>query len=132
MIELPRVETWVYTTLGGISGNAGVYSGVAPTTATAPYIVMQIQSPGSDQGVIDGGRVWTDPLLLVRAVGKTGSWSSLQSIADAIDSRLHGTQGTLADGITFTCRRESAFSQIDPGDPQYRHLGGLYRFSLGV
>jgi hypothetical protein len=125
--EIVVAEQYIYGKLAALVGGR-VYSGIAPATATYPLIVFQVQSPGADVTVIGGERIWADPLFLVRAVGKSASWSSVSATADAIDVALHNTSG----GAVVWCRRESPFSLIEVTDAgiQYRHLGGLYRLRV--
>lgn len=124
--ELPAAENYVHDALSGLLSGR-VYSGIAPSGATYPLIVFQIQSPGSDLIVVGGNRVWAEPLVLARVIGKTGSWTTIAATADAIDAALHNTSG----GVVAWCKRESPFSLVElTNGVQYRHLGGLYRLRV--
>lgn len=104
-----------------------VYSRVAPPGAVYPLIIVQEQSPGVDLMVVGAARLWTDPLLLAKAVDRADSWSTLAPIADAIDAALHDT----AAGTVWSCVRERPFSLVEtPNGVQYRHLGGFYRLQV--
>lgn len=126
MAELAAAESYVYGKLSGLLSGR-VFSGIAPSSATYPLIVFQVQSPGADVIVVGGSRIWAGPLILARVIGKTGSWSSISATADAIDAALHNTTG----GVVAWCIRESPFSLIEVTDGvQFRHLGGLYRLRV--
>lgn len=131
MNELPRAARWLYGRLIGGSVASRVAEGVAPSTWSTPFIVFQVQSPGTDRGVLNAGRVWLDPLYLVRAIAPVQSWTTLTPIADEIDAALHGASGSVSGALVRGCVRESAFSLIETiNGTEYRHLGGLYRVTV--
>lgn len=121
--EIAAAESYIYGKLSGLLGGR-VYSGMAPASATYPLIVFSMQSPGADVIVVGGERVWAEPLMFVRVIGKTASLASIASTAAAIDAALHNTNS----GDVVWCVRESPFSQAFEQDGiQYRTLGGFYR-----
>lgn len=108
------------------------YSGIAPIGTPEPYVIVQVQSPGVDiEGF--GGRIASNPLFIVKAVARTGSWLPLKPIADTIDAQLRFINGVTAGGKSISVFREGAFSLIETnGEEQYRHLGGRYRVLIGA
>jgi hypothetical protein len=132
MIETYQAETWLYATLAASPALAGgrVYQGVAPQGAVFPYVVYQFQG-GADLDTTSVARVWADLVYLVKAVTNASSFAAIQSVADAIDSRLHGARGTTATAAIDACVREQPFqlTETDEG-VNYRHLGGVYRLKV--
>jgi hypothetical protein len=110
------------------------YSWKAPAGALGPYIVFHPQSPGNDlraAGRLGAGRILTDPLYLIRAIAQVNDFASLEPLAVEIDHLFEAQTGS-----TSLCRissvRERDFEQLDDDGPaqQWRHLGGLYRFTI--
>lgn len=128
------VEPWLYAkmtgdsalvslvTLDGISGTLSV------ETLPLPYATFLNQST-RDIGVVDGGRITTDNLYMIKAVAKTGSWSDVLPIARRINALfdLPGQVITLSNG-SLSCYKERTvqYPEVDEG-LQYRHLGGIFR-----
>lgn len=134
MNEVPRAERFVYDRLVAADvASDRVYSGTAPAGATAPYVVIQVQSPGDDLYTVGAFRVWADPLFIVKAVAPTRSWGTLTAVADAIDAALHSTDGSVTGGTIYECVRERPFSLIETANGvEFRHLGGFYRVRVGA
>jgi hypothetical protein len=132
--ELPRAEQFIYNLLAAadVAGDR-IHSGSAPAGTAQPYVVIQVQSSGNDLYTVGAYRVWADPLFIVKAVAKTGSWSTLTATADAIDAALHDKEGTVSGGTIYECIRERPFSLIENDEGvEYRHLGGFYRVRVGA
>lgn len=133
MIENTLVETWLYGKLSGdatLTAKVGarIYSYVAPTTATTPYVVFSAQSPGFDVMGVGTARVMLNCLYQVKVVVQDASFNTAKDAADRIDELLHGATGTPSGGEVLGCVREGplAYAEISDGI-EYRHLGGLYR-----
>lgn len=132
-VETTVAEMLIIQALVAASVAGGrVYSGIAPVGATEPYVVVQEQSPGSEVLYAIGAEpVWIDPLVLVKAVKATGSWSELMPVVKVLHSVLQDFKATAADGSILSCLRERPFKLIEipstPGGKQYRHLGNAYR-----
>lgn len=133
MIENTLVETWLYgklSTDATLVAQVGtrIYSYVAPTTATTPYVVFSAQSPGFDVMGVGTARVMLNCLYQVKVVVQDASFSTAKTAANRIDVLLHGTMGYPSGGEVLGCVREGplAYAEITDGI-EYRHLGGLYR-----
>lgn len=127
-IESIIAEEFVIGLLAGVAGGR-VYSGLAPEGAGEPYVTVHVDSTGLDLMVVGGARIWSNPLLVVKAVAKARGWGPLKPVAAAIDAALQNTSGTTDDGSVWSCVRERQYIQVETPDdsPQYRHLGGYYR-----
>ena len=137
--EATRVERWIFTllsqdgTIAGIIGNR-VYAGIAPQTAQTPYVVMTQLSPGEDTPAAGGGRIWARPLYLIKAVTKSNSATTLQVLADRMETLLQGQKGGTTDVSIHYCVRERGFrlTTVEPpgsGDI-YQHVGGEWRIAV--
>lgn len=132
MSEILTADNWIYDTLvadativAGVSTR--VYGHVAPIDSVFPYIVFKPAETSIDLMVVNAKRVWSDGLWLVIVVGKTQTFSTLQTVADRIDTLLHRASGA---GVQ-TSVRERPFSMVEIVDGvQYRHLGGVYRIQV--
>lgn len=135
-LELLAARQWLYATLAADTLLAAVVAGriyteQAPEDATFPLVLLTELSPGDDLRVVGTGRIWADPLFLVRGVAQTASFGgTLVTIAGRIETALNGKAGTATNGRVWSCVRERPFSlaeTVTPGGTQYRHLGGVYR-----
>ena len=134
-LELLAAREWLYAKLAADATLTGIvstriYAEMAPENATFPLIMITEMSPGNDLRVVGTGRIWSDPLFLVKAVDQTASYTgNIKTLAGRIDAVLHGKSGTATDGTVWACVRERGFTmpETGPGGTQYRHLGGLYR-----
>lgn len=132
-VENTLVESWLYTTLSTdatLVAQVGtrIYSYVAPTTATTPYVVFNAQSPGFDVMGVGTARVMLNCLYQVKVVVQDASFSTAKAAANRIDALLHGATGAPTGGEVLGCVREGplAYAEVTDGI-EYRHLGGLYR-----
>lgn len=133
MIELPRIEEWLYSTLSTDSqlttalGGRRIYGYVAPQGAAMPYVILSHQG-GHDVRGVGPGRIMASVLYQVKVVGEGASFNGIKSAADRLDALLQGASGSVVDGAVLACVREQplAYVEVDSG-AQYRHLGGLYR-----
>lgn len=135
--EITRIERWLHQILSGDGTVAGIvgtriYAGIAPASATFPYIVYLPLSPGEDVRGTGTTRIWAAPLYLVKAVTQGGSVAALQTLCDRIDTLLHGQPGGTADATIQFSIRERPFRMTtveEPGNTVYQHLGGEYRIA---
>jgi hypothetical protein len=126
--ELPWVAEWLFSRLRSGLVEDRVHEGIAPPKELSPYIVWQLQFEGNDLYAVGAERIWTDPLVLVKAIDQVRDWAPLSPIADEIDARLHKASGVTVDGQILSCARERPWSFIEyPGNIEHRHLGGFYR-----
>jgi len=128
--ETTRAETWLFSALNAAPALAGgrIYQGVAPPTATSPFITFELIA-GTDLVEVGAARVWSNLLYLVKGVAQGSSFAPLVPIADGIDARLNDKTGDLTDARVLGCRREEphALSEVTDAGVSYRHLGGLFR-----
>lgn len=128
MNEYPRAIKWLYQVLTSpaISGVAIVSEHPAPQGSTGPWLTYALQAP-DDLTVVGEDRVWAEFQMLVTVTDQTESTYALMPIADEIDSRLHGADGTVDDAAVISSVRLNAFhaDELDDGVP-YRRLGGIY------
>jgi hypothetical protein len=132
-------QTFIYSRLsadGTLRGliPGGIHSEYAPEGTASPWVVYKQMDPGRDLTALgaDAQRIKSEPLYIIEAVGKVGSYLPLDPIAARIDALLQGASGAAGDGYVSDCRRESAYSLAELVDTvDYRHLGGQYRLILG-
>jgi hypothetical protein len=130
MAEIEFVERWLYTTLADDTtfAGTGIYSTVAPPTATYPLIVFA--ALGTDDVLGAGAeRIFVRGEWKVVAVGRTNSYQSLVSLANRIDTLLHRATFSSSSGNVYACVRIAPFSLTEQGEQgvTYRQLGGIYR-----
>jgi hypothetical protein len=106
-----------------------IYDGVviqATPAIALPYVVYQYQG-GSDLMTNGTFRIWANALYLVRGVA-VFPFTSLDAIAVAIDTALHGLGGTIAAGTVYSATRQQPFEMYETTDGvRYKHMGGIYR-----
>lgn len=134
MINIERVEKWLYATL---TGNAGIASTVAgrvfrapaPAEQPEPLIVFD-QNANADSLMGSTHHVLTTADYVVRVITRGESFASAYPIAALCNDALHGRVGT-ADGRTMACVRVStvSYTEVDNGI-RFNHLGGLYRITI--
>lgn len=136
MIETVAVDQWLYETLTAdvtlsVLCPGGVWADLAPPDSTLPAVVFS-DLGGVDTVGVDGVRILTSGMWLVRVIAEATSWQgTLRQAADRIDAVLHNVSGH-AGGVTVgKCSRESPYKLVDTAHGrQYRHLGGTYRIVL--
>lgn len=127
---------WVEAVLKASPSLAGylgdrIYEGAAPKSAAYPFVIYDVVS-AVDLMVVGPERIWSDTLVLVKAVAQSSSLA-LAPLASAIDVALTSpTGGTVASpsGQVFTSVREEPF-RLHELDSElgvwFTHLGGRYR-----
>lgn len=132
MIEVLRVDQWLYATLTGDATLAAAvstrcYSDVAPQGAAFPLLLFTMMD-GTDVMGVGTARIMVNAIYQVKVIGQGSSYSPLKPIADRIDAVLQGKTGSVVDGVILACTREQPIRYMEiAGETQYRHLGGLYR-----
>ena len=130
--ESLTASTYLYNTLSGDSqlaayGITGYFNGSAPPLQAGPYILWTFAG-AADNNTMEGYRVNTAILYIVRAVMPTRDYSNLQPMAERIDALLDRSSGAASGHAIDACLREAPYELIeDRGDLQWRHLGGRYR-----
>lgn len=128
--EITTVETWLYSQLSGDAVGVAdrVYSGYAPRPATFPLVIFDYQAPEDDLMVVNLSRIWSSGSWIVKVVDRESSLSTLKTIAESIDTILHGQSGSADGGTVVSCYRTQPFKITELIDGvAYRHLGGIYR-----
>lgn len=132
MIEVLRVDQWLYATLTGdatLVGAVGTrcYGDVAPQGAAFPYLIFNLMD-GTDVMGIGTARIMVNAIYQIKVIGQVPSYALLKPIADRVDAVLQGATGSVVDGVILACTREQPIRYVEiAGETQYRHLGGLYR-----
>lgn len=132
MAETLVAESWLYSVLAADSQLAAtvgtrIYAYIAPEVAAFPYVVYQNQA-GRDVRGVGPLRIMANMLYVVKAVGQTSSFGTLEAAANRIDAVLQAASGTNVRGTVIACVREQPFALVESlSAGQYRHLGGVYR-----
>jgi hypothetical protein len=132
MAETLVAEQWLYTVLSGDTALAAVvgtriYAYIAPEGAAMPYVVYQNQA-GRDVRGVGPLRIMANLLYVVKVIGATNSFGTLEVAANRIDAVLQAASGTNVRGTVIACVREQPFALVESLESgQYRHLGGIYR-----
>jgi len=133
--ELSLIDDWLDTTLKGDAAVASyvgtrVYPDVAPITAAYPFIVFQHQS-SSDTKIVGSQRILVEALYVVKVTAQGDDFTALRPVAEAVDSALDRSYGTISGGSILICTRERPFRMAEVSDGKtYRHLGGEYRIHV--
>ena len=137
MSETLTAEQWIYDVLTDDATLAalitGVYSYVAPDTATDPFVVFSYANDGEDEQGVGGVRLYSVMRYTIRAVAMCETFSSLATIADQIDTLLHGKFAAgPSGGVIVECIRLRPFAAVEvlEGGIQYRQLGGVYQLRV--
>lgn len=100
-------------------------------TLKPPFVKIDRQD-ADDLMVVSTRRVWANLSFLIRGIvhyeGRgLPDWTTAGTIADRLDTLLHGHEGTTAT-LQVHCFREESFTDetVETGD-LYLHAGGIYR-----
>lgn len=108
-----------------------VYSETIPVDITYPYIIFQMRPSMDDTTVVNGIRIFSRIDYLVKVVDRNQSYGLIAPIYSRVDQLLHMTSGTVADGQVYYSQRMRPFRMPEIDDAiQYRHMGGIYRFTV--
>jgi len=121
------------TTLTGLMGGAYVYQGIAPPTATRPYVIFQKETGGPTNDTPRDRRAYRYMVKVVSGDLMTGSANLVAGSIDAqIESALHEKTLTVSGYDNYLMMRVSP--DIDyletAGGKVIRHLGGTYRIEI--
>lgn len=130
MSESIAARRWLHATLNGLAPG-GAHHGVAPASATYPFITYQMLSAGTDRTGMTLWRIWSDPLYLVKVVTEGGITDAVVAIVDAIDTALHAASGTASGGLIITAWRERLHDLPEYTDGlMIQNIGGEYRILI--
>ena len=108
-------------------GGIGVYEAIAPEGSAFPSIVFQILS-GHDVMVVGATRIFSELVVLVKAIGKQSTFAALAPIVARVDQLLHKGSGSTSDGQTWGSVREQPFRLAEVSNGiEVQSSGGLYR-----
>lgn len=133
--ELDIIGTFIASRLAASAAITGlvstrIYQDVAPQNATMPYIVFASLAP-NDLRAVGAVRIATRDQWLVKAVVQSASYGgNLTTLADAINTQLHGddgVSGVVAGGSVIHSYRRRPFrlAEVNNGI-SYRWKGGIY------
>lgn len=121
-----RADATMQSLVGARIGNAPAKAGTQ-----YPYVVLDVLSDGTDLRIVGGIRVWTDPLLLIKAVTKGNDPGQLRPIAQRIDELLDRQSGTITNGVIVDIYRERGHLRRELTDGVlYTNMGGEYRYKV--
>ena len=138
--EATRALAWIKARLAASSALAaaapgGIWRGIAPNTATPPWVVYTHQGGSKTDGVA-GRRLITLGVYQVVAYGPTGGpsgdFAALSAAADAIDAALQLASGPAgSDGYTLSCVLDQPVVLDETvSGVQWTRVGGLYRIQM--
>ena len=135
-METDRALAFVYVALTSDATmttliNGRVHNAPAPAGTPIPYVVLDVLSDGTDLRIVGGIRVWTNPLLLIKAITKGNNPGQLRPIAKRIDQLLDRQSGTITDGVIVEVHRERGHLRRELTDGTlYLNMGGEYRVKV--
>lgn len=117
-------------TLMGLVQNQ-LYRDIAPqSSASRPFLIHSVDNP-SDLRVVGAVRVWSNVMLLIKAVDRPANYAALAAIMAQADSLFDNPAAMSFEGSYInSCLRESTFDYID--DTQYQHVGANYRVEVTI
>lgn len=132
-----HVGAWIVARLEGAVGPgniqaliSGAYRDVIPAGKALPAVRFHVQAPHDVRGSARASaRIMTMIDWLIVVVNKGAGIAPLVPVADALDQRLHDSNGETSAIEVLQCIRLEPFGLLeveDSGD-HYRHAGGLYR-----
>jgi hypothetical protein len=132
MTSIMTAERWLYSKLTGDSTLTGlvstrIYNGTAPTSAAYPMVVYQALS-GVDVNGVGAVFAMEDELFMVKAIIRSTSWGTAETIANRINALLHKAAGAVTGGTVISCVRlyVDKIDEIDNG-ARYKTIMQRYR-----
>lgn len=132
-----HVAEWLIARLEGAIGPgdiqtriSGAYRDVIPEGKTLPAVRFHVQASGDVRGSANASsRIMTRIDWLVVVFRKGYSIAPLVPVADALDQRLHNSNGETAAVEVYQCIRLEPFGLLEVADSgdHYRQAGGIYR-----
>lgn len=132
-METGVADRWIYgllsvdATLAGLVGTR-IYRGMAPLGATMPCVVFLFMPGGTDVRGTGTYNVMVSGRWVIKAIDRDQATTTANSIADRIDTLLHGQSGAVSGGSVLGCVRDEPVSYIEQVDGAiYQHVGGIYQ-----
>lgn len=117
------------TTLTNL-GCTGIYYGVAPQTATSPFVTIQL-ADGEDTRVF-GSRATIKQRWLIKGWDEGNSHLRAKRLADRCDALLDEYDLVVGGGTVMACRRIGPLPDLVEDDDGiiYRQAGGRYEIEV--
>lgn len=111
-------------------GSTGVYYGVAPQTAVAPYVTIQL-ADGDDTRVF-GARATIRERWLIKGWDSGNSHKRAKQLSDRCDALLDEYDLVVGGGTVMACRRIGQLPDLteDDNGVLYRQAGGRYELEV--
>lgn len=111
-------------------GSTGVYYGVAPQSAKAPFVTIQL-SDGEDTRVF-GARATVKEFWLVKGWDEGNSHLRAKRLAERCDALLDEYPLVVGGGTVMACRRVGQLPDLieDENGIVYRQAGGRYELEV--
>ena len=130
----PRVYQWMYARLTGDAQvmavfGTRVYRKVIPQAASyPPSLVMQYMGGGT-LAVINGIRIWSDMLFMIKATGTNGQYTNLRNGMDRVDALLHRATGSVTGAQIIWCEQvnEVPIEPVVYSGETYEQIAVMYR-----
>lgn len=142
MIEGPYAEEWLYGILArdpfimasSVQGRvyrARVAQDLDDASGNLLPAIRFFEAASNDMFATGAYRVWAEMFYQVEVMDRSDSVQHMRSVADRVDSLLHGSSGYVTGAWIVACTRNSSinYSIVDESI-QYQHLGGLYRIRV--
>lgn len=131
-LEAAAAEEWLNATLNGdatllAAVPSGFYDTLPAPNTPYPVGIYQFMS-GIDYAAVGAFRIWQSMVYMVKVIGETADFATLNAAIARLDALLHRASGTSASGTVWSCTREQSIRLPDAIEGrQYRHSGALYR-----
>lgn len=111
-------------------GSTGVYYGIAPQTAVAPFVTIQL-ADGEDTRVF-GARATVKERWLIKGWDTGNSHARAKRLADRCDALLDEYKLVVGGGTVMACRRVGQLPDLteDDNGVLYRQAGGRYELEV--
>lgn len=111
-------------------GSTGVYYGIAPQSAVAPYVTIQL-ADGDDTRVF-GARATIRERWLIKGWDTGNSHKRAKQLADRCDALLDEYDLVVGGGTVMACRRVGQLPDLteDDNGVLYRQAGSRYELEV--
>jgi hypothetical protein len=123
-----RIDEYLWTTLRSgvpaVSNRVYVDDSAPANAGAVPFVNFSMLS-GQQMPVLNGTRLWGEYVYIVQAIAKSGTWASVEAVADQIYTSLHQQTG-VADGVEIqycACEEEIRRAEAEEGGTRWRYLG---------
>lgn len=110
---------WTWTPPGASTPTARFFHGKAPEGVDYPLVIAQELSPGVEYTTLNGNRIWSTPLWMLKAVTLGSSTDVIEPVVDDYDAALHQARGSIGGGLVVECIREEIRDLPELTDDQF-------------